>query len=284
MMGGPVAGGRIGALPLQSKRESGTVDSARKEPTATDSKRFSPWRLWPLVLVALGFAAFFAFGLNEYLSFDALANHREDLFAWREQHHALAAVVFILAYATMVALSVPGAVWMTIGGGFLFGTIVATALVMVGATAGAILIFLIARYALADYLRGKAGGAVRRMEQGFRDNAFSYLLVLRLVPLFPFWLVNLVPAFLGVPLATFAIGTFIGIAPGTFVYSGVGNGLGAVIAAGGSPDLGIIFAPQVLLPILGLVLLSLLPIAYKRYRVRRAGDSGTPRNDAPSAP
>ena len=114
---------------------------------------------------------------------------------------------------------------------------------------------------------------VRRMEEGFRRNALSYLLVLRLVPLFPFWMVNLVPAFLGVNLRTYLIGTFLGIIPGGFVYASVGNGLGAVFDAGGTPDLGIIFEPEILIPIIGLALLSLLPIAYRMVRKARGGDS-----------
>ena len=110
------------------------------------------------------------------------------------------------------------------------------------------------------------GTAARRMEAGFKANALSYLLFLRLVPVFPFWLVNLVPAFLGVPLRTYAIGTLIGIVPGSAVYCSVGNGLGAVFDAGGRPDLGIIFKPEILGPIIGLAVLSLVPIIYKRLK------------------
>jgi uncharacterized membrane protein YdjX (TVP38/TMEM64 family) len=107
------------------------------------------------------------------------------------------------------------------------------------------------------------------MEEGFRQDALSYLLVLRLIPIFPFWLVNIVPAFLGVPLGTYVLGTFVGIIPGSFVYASVGNGLGAVFDAGGTPDLGIIFEPAILLPIVGLAVLALLPIAYRRFKARR---------------
>jgi uncharacterized membrane protein YdjX (TVP38/TMEM64 family) len=107
------------------------------------------------------------------------------------------------------------------------------------------------------------------MEAGFRENAMSYLLVLRLVPLFPFWLVNLVPAFLGVPLRTYVIGTFFGIMPGTFVYASVGSGLGAILEAGESPDLGIIFKAEILIPLLGLALLALIPVIYKRIKTKR---------------
>jgi uncharacterized membrane protein YdjX (TVP38/TMEM64 family) len=115
-------------------------------------------------------------------------------------------------------------------------------------------------------LRAKAGPAMRRMEDGFRENALSYLLVLRLVPLFPFWLVNLVPAFLGVPLRTFVIGTFVGIIPGSVVYCLVGSGLGSVFDAGETPDLGIIFEPEILAPIIGLAVLSVIPVVYKHLK------------------
>ena len=122
---------------------------------------------------------------------------------------------------------------------------------------------------IGETLRAKAGPRIRRMEEGFRADALSYLLVLRLIPLFPFWLVNIVPAFLGVPVRTYVLGTFIGIIPGSFVYASVGNGLGAVFEAGGTPDLGIVFTPAILLPIVGLAVLALLPVAYRKYRARR---------------
>jgi uncharacterized membrane protein YdjX (TVP38/TMEM64 family) len=131
---------------------------------------------------------------------------------------------------------------------------------------GAILLFLAARHALADYFHVKAGPWMRRMEEGFRADAFNYLLFLRLVPVFPFWLVNLVPALLGVRLPTFASATAIGILPGTFVFCLVGNGVGQVIAEGRMPDLGIIFEPVVLGPVAGLALLALVPVAVRRFR------------------
>lgn len=229
-------------------------------------RRYSPWRLWPVVVIAVGFAAFFALGLNRYLSFEALAENRQGLMTWRAENYPLAVVYFVAVYFLTVAFSVPGAVWLTIGGGFLFGAVAATLYMVIGATLGAVAVFLAARYSLGDFLRSKAGPSMRRMEAGFRDNALSYLLALRLVPLFPFWLVNLVPAFLGVPLRTFALGTFLGIIPGGFVFALVGAGLGAVIDAGITPDLGIILEPEILAPIVGLAVLSLIPVFYKRYK------------------
>lgn len=223
-------------------------------------------RLLPLVVVAAGIAAFFAFGLDEYLSFQALQEHREFLTTWTAENKVLAAIFFVVGYCVMVALSLPGAVWATLAGGFVFGTLVGGVYVVTGATLGATAIFLIARYALADFFRSKASNAIEKMEAGFNENALSYMFVLRLVPLFPFWLVNLVPAFLGVKLRTYVIGTFFGIMPGSLVYASVGNGLGAVFEQGGTPDLGIIFTPEILGPILGLAALSLVPVIYKRIK------------------
>jgi uncharacterized membrane protein YdjX (TVP38/TMEM64 family) len=140
---------------------------------------------------------------------------------------------------------------------------------VIGATAGATVVFLIAKTALGDTLRAKAGPRIRRMEEGFREDALNYLLFLRLIPLFPFWLVNIVPAFLGVRLGVYLVGTFLGIIPGGIVYASVGNGLGAVFDAGGTPDLGIIFRPEILLPIMGLALLALLPVGYRKYKARQ---------------
>jgi uncharacterized membrane protein YdjX (TVP38/TMEM64 family) len=243
-----------------------TTDDADSQ---SENTRFSWWRLLPLAVIAAGIAAFFAFGLDAYLSFEALSEHRQTLLTWYAENRVLAVISFMAAYVLVVAFSVPGAVWMTIGGGFIFGTVVATASVVVSATLGAGAVFLAARYALGDYLRAKAGNAMRKMEDGFRENALSYLLVLRLVPLFPFWLVNLVPAFLGVPLRTFLIGTFVGIIPGSFVFVSVGSGLGAVFDAGEVPDLGIIFEPEILTPIIGLAVLALIPVFYNKYKARK---------------
>jgi uncharacterized membrane protein YdjX (TVP38/TMEM64 family) len=225
-------------------------------------------RLAPLAILLVAIGAFFALGLHDYLSFEALRQHREQLLVLVGQHPFLAPLAFTAVYAAVVALSVPGGAILTIAGGFLLGIVSATLCVLVGATVGATIVFLIARTALGDALRAKAGPRIRRMEEGFRQDALSYLLVLRLIPIFPFWLVNIVPAFLGVPVRTYVLGTFVGIIPGSFVYASVGNGLGAVFDAGGTPDLGIIFEPAILLPIVGLAVLALLPVAYRKLKAR----------------
>jgi uncharacterized membrane protein YdjX (TVP38/TMEM64 family) len=228
-------------------------------------------RLLPLlVLVALVCLAW-ALGLDDYLSFDALRENRMELLAFVERHRILAPLAYALVYGAVIALSLPGGAVMTLAGGFLFGTVLATCLVVIGATLGACVVFLIAKTALGEPLRAKAGPWLRRMEDGFAADALSYLLVLRLIPLFPFWLVNLVPAFAGVPLGTYALATFVGIIPGSLVYASVGAGLGTVFDQGGAPDLGIILAPRIFLPLVGLALLALLPVAYKRWKGHGSG-------------
>ena len=223
-------------------------------------------RLWPLFLVGLTLAGVFIFDLDDYLGFEMLKDNRTAALDWYARNRVLAAVYFVALYALVVALSVPGAVWLSLAAGLLMGTVAATILVVFAATLGALGIFLIARYALADFFHEKMGAAGRKMEAGFQENAMSYLLVLRLVPLFPFWLVNLVPALLGVPARTFVIGTFFGIIPGTAVFCSIGNGLGAVIDRGEMPDLNTVFQPEIIGPLLALAVLSLIPVVYKKMR------------------
>jgi uncharacterized membrane protein YdjX (TVP38/TMEM64 family) len=227
------------------------------------------------VLVA-GLILFFALGGRRYVAFDTLEAHREALQALVAAHRFVAVLAFIGVYAVMAAFSIPGALVMTVAGGFFFGTLLGAAASVVGATLGGIAVFLVARTALGDLLRDRAGPAVARMRAGFQENALSYLLVLRLIPLFPFWLVNLVPAFLGVSLKVFVLGTTLGIIPGSLVYASVGNGLGAIFQAGDTASIkDAIFAPEVLLPIVGLIALSLLPVIYKKVthkNVKRGRD------------
>jgi uncharacterized membrane protein YdjX (TVP38/TMEM64 family) len=249
---------------------------SRPESSEGRTKRFTLRRLAPLAVIAAALIAFFAFGLDDYVSFAMLKQHRQALIGFVNANGVWAALLFVSLYAVATAVSLPGGAILTIAGGFLFGPLFATIYVVGGATLGATGLFLAARTALGEPLRARAGPSLQRMEQGFRENAMSYLLFLRLIPAFPFWLVNLVPAFLGVPLRTYVVGTAIGIIPGSFVYASVGNGLGAVFDAGEVPDLGIIFKPEILIPIVGLAVLALLPIAYKRFK-RDGTDDGAPR-------
>jgi len=222
-------------------------------------------RLAPLALIALGAALAF-FLLREHISFAALERNREALLAWRDANYALAALGFIGAYALAVAFSAPGAVWFTLAGGLLFGTLLGAAYVVVAATAGATAIFLAAKTGLGDALRAKAGGWLKRVEDGFQENEVSFMLAMRLVPAVPFFVANLAPAFLGVRTRTYVWTTFVGIMPGTLVYASVGAGLGEVFARGEQPNLGVIFEWRVLGPLIGLAALSLLPVAIKALR------------------
>lgn len=228
---------------------------------------FAVRRLMPLGILLLGGALFVALGGGHYLSFAALADNRARLVALVADSGATASVAYIAGYAVLVALSVPGGALLTIMGGFLFGAWLGGAYAVTGATIGATLLFIAARAGLAGLL-ARAGPFVQRFEAGFRRNAFSYLLVLRLIPLFPFWLVNLVAGAAGLRLPVFVMATLIGIIPVTLIYASLGNGLGNIIAEGRPPDFAILFHPSVLLPILGLAALALLPVLYRFWRAR----------------
>ena len=237
------------------------------------AKSSSPLFLRIVLVVALivVLGAFFAFDLNRYVSYESLQSNRDMLLEFVEQNGFWAVLLFGALYAVVIAFSLPGGAVMTITGGFLFGWLGGGSIVVVCATIGATVLFLIARTAVGGFLEAKAGPFVRKMEDGFRQNALSYLLAMRLIPIFPFWLVNLVPAFLGVSTTTYVIATFFGIIPGTFVYALVGNGLGALFDAGATSDsvLKTIFQPQFLAPLIGLAVLAVLPVLYKKYQNRR---------------
>lgn len=224
-------------------------------------KRFGPI---VLVLALIGLAL--ASGVTEHLTLAELKLRRDELQALVSQHPALSLAAYILIYIAVVSLSLPGALIMTLSGGFLFGPWFGGLAAATGASLGAAVIFLICRTAIGDALRGKAGSTIARIEEGVRRDAFSYLLTLRLIPVMPFWLVNLAAGFVAIPLRTFLVATVLGILPGSLVYAGLGSGLGHVFASGQEPNLRVIFEPQVLLPLIGLSLLSLLPIVLRRFR------------------
>ena len=236
--------------------------------TPRRSWRPSPGHLLPVFILISGLAAYFGFGLHRYVTLESLREHHDLLTDWVDGYGVTAGLCFASVYAVAVAFSIPGATLMTITAGLLFGPISATLYVVFGATIGATVLFLAARYAFCDFLSAKTGGAMGKMADGFNENPLSYMLVLRLVPLFPFWLVNLTPAFLGVTLTTFVISTFFGIIPGTFVYALLGDGAGAVLHAGQDLDLMIIFKPRFLAPLIGLGVLAAIPIAYRKLKGR----------------
>ena len=229
-------------------------------------RRFSLKRLAPLFVLAAGLVAFFAFGLEEYLTFDALRDNRVWLLEQVETSALLVGLIYVLIYIAVVAFSLPGAAVMTIAGGFLFGQWIGTVYVVIAAT----ILFVAAKTALGDVLRAKAGPFLQKMEAGFRENALSYLLVLRLVPIFPFFIVNLVPAFLGVSLRVFFIATLVGIIPGSFVYATVGAGLGSIFDSGEQFSPAGILTPEIITALVGLAVLALIPVVYKRIKARRS--------------
>ncbi len=221
-------------------------------------------RYFPLLLILLASLTVWATGLYQYLNFDTLRLYHQDLQNMITDHLILALLIYSLLYMATVALSLPVATFMTLLGGFLFGLMLGTVTVVISATLGGAIVFLAMRSASESYVNEKAGPWIKKMQKGFKENAFYYLLTLRLVPLFPFVAVNIAAAVMQIPLRIFILGTFIGIIPGSFVYVSIGNGLKDVILEPNfSPQ--IILEPHILIGLIGLGVLSLLPVLYKRY-------------------
>jgi uncharacterized membrane protein YdjX (TVP38/TMEM64 family) len=233
------------------------------------SRLIADRRLW-LVLTALAaLGAIRWSGLGDVLSLDTLRTHRETLAGWVGGNTIAASLVYVAAYVAAVAFSLPGAVFLTLAGGFLFGAALGTLLTVSGATIGATLVFLFAKAIFGASALDRFGAPAARLADGIRRNAASYLLVLRLVPIFPFFLVNLVPAFVGVTLPVYVATTFFGIIPGTAVFSLAGAGLGAVLDQGGALTPGAILTPEIVAGLLGLAALSLAAIPLrKRFEQR----------------
>ncbi|WP_233588645.1 TVP38/TMEM64 family protein [Legionella sp. km535] len=223
-------------------------------------------RIWPVLLILLLLFLLYSFRVNQYLTFSSLQLHHQQLISWTNDHYILAVATFMISYIICVAASFPGALILTLTGGLLFGLFWGTLFVVISATIGSILIFLTVKYAFSDLVAQKTSGWVNKMRQGFQHNAFSYLLVLRLMPIFPFWVVNIVPALLGVKARTFVLATFLGIIPGSLIYASVGNSLNHLFEQGQAPNFKIIFSPELLLPLLALAFLSLMPVFYKKIK------------------
>jgi len=219
----------------------------------------------PLIII-LCVAAVGAFTLRDYLSFEALRDNREALLAFRDANYVLTVLGFIAVYIVIVGFSLPGAAIATLTGGFLFSTFPGALFNVTGATLGATAIFLAARFGFGERLGAKmeaSEGVIKKIKDGIDENQWSMLFLIRLVPAVPFFVANLIPAFLEVPLRRFVISTFLGIIPGSVVYTSVGAGLSEVFDRGETPNLGIIFEPHILLPILGLCALAAMPIVIK---------------------
>lgn len=251
-----------GALPMTSESDTGT-GSARGRARL---KRL----LLPALLVT-GLLLFFAFGGHTRLSWDAIAMNYATLKSHAEANLLVAALAFLLLYAMAVSFSLPIALPLTLTGGAIFSWL-AILLVVTGATIGAGVVFLAARTVFADVARQRAGPFIARLEAGFTQNAFSYLLALRLIPAAPFWVVNIVPALTRMSLSSFLIATFVGILPGSAVFVSVGRGFDHILAAGRTPDLEVLGSSAILGPLVALGLLSLLPVVWRQIKSRLGTD------------
>ena len=211
------------------------------------------------IVVVLAVGAFFYLDLGKFLSLTALKENRDSLLAFTDANFAAAVAIFIGTYILVTGLSLPGAVILTLAGGFVFGAGLATLFINIGATTGATLAFLTARYVLRDTVEQKFGARLGPFQEGFAKNAFNYLLTLRLIPLFPFFMVNLVSGLTRVSVGIYVAATAIGIIPGSFVYAYAGRQLGTI------NSLKEIASPNVIGAFVLLGLLALVPVLYKRF-------------------
>lgn len=229
-----------------------------------------------LLLIALAVGSFFYFDLGKYLTLEGLKANRARLSEWRAAHAYLSAAAFVAVYIVQTAFSLPGAAVLSLASGAIFGVAQGTLYVVTGATAGAVLAFLVSRTLLRDWVAERFGTRMEGIERGLRENGLSYLLFLRLVPAFPFFLVNLACGVTGLPLRTYAAGTLVGIVPGSFVFVNAGASLAAV------ESLGQVAGPRVLGSFALLGLFALLPAVVKAIRKASAGNHRAPRD--PGAP
>jgi len=238
-------------------------------------------RKWlPLAILAALMLLAFSQGLHRELTLSNLIMQRQDLMAFVEQNLLLAVAAYFLIYSVSVALSFPGASLLTIAGGFLFGWVLGGFATIFGATLGACAVFLVARSSFGEILTARAGPFLSRLAEGFRKDAFHYLLFLRLTPVFPFWLVNIAPAIFKMPLPSYSLATFVGIIPGTFAFTFIGSGLDSVIAAqeAANPgcaaagrcqvEISALVTPQLLAAFFALGIASLIPVVLKKLRAR----------------
>jgi uncharacterized membrane protein YdjX (TVP38/TMEM64 family) len=228
-------------------------------PTSEPKNGLSAGKIALVLAIGVAVATFFYFDLGRLLSLQALKDNRDDLLSFTETHSAVAAALFVLAYVVVTGLSLPGAVILTLAGGFLFGALWGTLFVNLGATTGATLAFLASRYLLHDWVERKFGKWLDPVQQGFAQNAFSYLMTLRLIPLFPFFVVNLVSGLTRMKIGTYVAATALGIIPGSFVYAYAGRQLGTI------NSLKDIASPGVIGALVLLGLLALVPSLYKKW-------------------
>ncbi len=247
----------------------------------TGKSRLKRWAPLAVVLMVIGFGWFK--GWHEYFTLSHLIIHREYLGMLVADNLVTAALGFVAIYAVLVGISFPGASYLTITGGLFFGGIAGGFLSVIGATIGSIIIFLVARSSFGDFLQARAGPFVSRMVDGFNKDAFQYLLTIRLTPVFPFWVVNIVPALLNMKLLPYAIATFFGIIPGGIAYAYIGAGLDSIIEAQqlanpGCAEAGTcsidpkaLITTEILIAMAALAVISILPLIIRKLRARNSG-------------
>jgi uncharacterized membrane protein YdjX (TVP38/TMEM64 family) len=242
-------------------------------PGQSDSVPLRAWRFLPLAFIVVGLALAWAMGWHHYLSLAWLSESSDALQAHVDANYAVAAVLFVGFYVLAAALSFPAAAILTIVSGFLFGWLPGAVFAMLGASVGATLLFLAARTAFGGFLRERVGGFAARLADGFARDAFSYLLVLRLAPFIPFFVVNIAPALFNVRLRTFVLATVIGILPGALAYSWLGCGLDSVLLAarqaGRDASIHDLVTPELTAALAGLALVALLAVVVRRRTVSR---------------
>ena len=231
-------------------------------------------RYLPILLILVAIGVGFALGLHEYVTLQHAIEARQFVRQFAADHLLIAAMLYLLGYAIAVAVAFPATWLLTVMGSAVFGLVGGGLLAALGATLGATALFLAARTAFGDVLRRSAQGFVARVADGFERNAFSYLLALRLGPVLPFTVVNVLPALFKVSTPVFVGATLLGILPGTFVYASIGTGLDDIIAsaaaAGRLPELGDLISPTLTLGLLGLAILAVLPTVLKSFFSRRS--------------
>ncbi|MGJ8569599.1 MAG: TVP38/TMEM64 family protein [Hoeflea sp.] len=239
--------------------------------TDTDTDKPATWRRYlPLAIIVAGLVAAYATGVQEYLTLTVLAEQREALKGFVADHRIASILGYFALYAVAVAFAFPAASILTIFAGFVFGWLIGGILTVFAATTGAAAIFLSARSAFGDVLRKRAGPFAAKLADGFAEDAFGYLLVLRLAPVFPFFVINIAPAFFDIKLRTYVAATFLGIIPGTFAYTWLGQGLDSVIVAAAGREISIsdLVTPEITIAFAGLAIVAAIPTIIRKFRNR----------------
>lgn len=232
-------------------------------------RRWSARRLWPLLILALVLALFFAFDLQRYASLEGIRQHQAAWRAFVQEHYPTAILIYVAIYTVTVLCAIPVGLWLTLIGGFLFGAAVAFPMAVTSATFGATVMFLVSRSSFGSLMEAKAGSWLGRLETGFRRDQWSYMVFLRVVPIFPFAVVTIVPALIGVDLLCFVVATFFGLMPVTLIFALTGGSIGDLLEAG-TFSIGSVLSPKLLAALVGLGVVAILPAVLRRFRRARS--------------